>query len=244
MGFEALAKLRPSIELAAFARNFKLAGGPRDVWIAAWDDAPAPELGSPGQHTIVGNDQPARAGAPLQNLQGKGHAGDAKNGQSSAADALQPSDGLDKGQGRLARDGQRSGADVQPANPLQSKGQFIAASDGHGPRANALQPRRVSPVPPREPSDAYRRALAESRKKSATILLEVRMTRTTNVPWGSVRPREFPAYIGDGDICWGISEAFGPFSEKQKDMQLREFLPDHIFRKALLLAEVNHDGRH
>ena len=93
--------------------------------------------------------------------------------------------------------------------------------------------------PPREPSAAFIAAAAKSRKESAKVLLEVRQTSTGKV-WGSVKPREFSGMIRDGDMARAIREAYGPFSEKQKDLELREFLPDAVFRKAVSIAQVIH----
>lgn len=91
--------------------------------------------------------------------------------------------------------------------------------------------------PAREPSSSYIRAAAESRKATAKLQLELKTTSTGKV-WGAVRPREFTGMIRDGDIAWAIREAFGPFNEKQESMELREFLPDAVFKKALVIAEA------
>lgn len=239
---------RAAFEIKAIAKNWLQNGGSRHAWIQAIDDA-ADEMRDTGQSILVGNDHALCAGVPHP-MPGEGQECHAGNGHLKIADARQP----------IASEADHSkGVQSDPACSVPSAGEPIppagqqwrvrqdrclGASTGNpitGGKANGLVPVRANRAlpPTREPSRAYLDAAAASAKATAKLQLELRQTSTGKV-WGAVRPREFVGMVRDGEIAWAIKEAFGPFSSKQENMELREFLPDAVFKKALVLAEQSH----
>ena len=158
-------------------------------------------------------------------------------------DAAATTTKLDEGHILAAENSQAHRADVQPP-PIAGheahvrEDQPSRAGDGlAGAEAGEYMPVKAgADVPPaREPSDAYIRAAAQSRMETARVMLEVHQT-SDGRRWGAIKPREFPGMMRDGKLAAAIGEAYGPFSPKQSGMELRLFLPDEVFRKALAIA--------
>lgn len=260
---------RIDYEAATAALRFINSGGSREAWMQAFDRAAAskrsgdqseaarsghngcvpasPPKPSDGHVCGVGSDQvtPAIARPPItssqaanaQSGQVKAAAGDSipAVGHDKRAQEGHPSD-ADGGKPILGGDqGPRVGNDQASHVPTQKPFTSGAAVLGVPKRAGRTLP------PAREPTQRYVNAIAESRRATAKVQLELLKT-SNGVPWGSIRPREFVGMIRDGHMAWAIKEAFGPFNPKQENMELREFLPDAVFRKAITLAELNHVG--
>jgi hypothetical protein len=102
-------------------------------------------------------------------------------------------------------------------------------------------PKEATPkMPPaRDPSAAYLDAVAETARKNARLMLELQKTSAGKI-WGSVKPREFPGMKRDGRVVEAIEYYYGPISDKQMNKELREFLPDAIFKKAIESVEIRH----
>lgn len=260
---------RIDYEAATAALRFINSGGSREAWMQAFDRASAskrskdhstvardgqfetvpasPPKPSEGQCPSVGDDHRRLADArpPITS----GQTGNAQSGHAVAAagDSI-PAVGHDDtahlgrayvadsgkpilGEGQNDRVGNDQMVDANTQKPITSGA------------ADFTLPKKAKPsVPPaREPTQRYLNAMAESRRATAKVQLELLKT-SNGVPWGSIRPREFVGMIRDGHMAWAIKEAFGPFNPKQENMELREFLPDAVFRKAITLAESNHVG--
>lgn len=260
---------RIDYEAATAALRFINSGGSREAWMQAFDRAAAskrsgdrsrsasdglvssvpasPPMPS-GGHTSSGDyayQPPANARLPITSghmstvqrdhytdaagdpIPAVGHVDIAQRGQRVDADGGKPI--LGGGQSEHVGGDQKSPASTQ--NPITS-----------GAAKRSLPNKVSNAMPPaREPTRSYINAMAESRRATAKVQLE--LIKTSNgVVWGSIRPREFVGMIRDGHMAWAITEAFGPFSSKQENMQLREFMPDAVFKKAITLAEVNHVG--
>lgn len=260
---------RIDYEAATAALRFINSGGSREAWMQAFDRASAskrskdhstvardgqfetvpasPPKPSEGQCLSVGDDHHRLADARPP-ITGGQHSGVQQDRMANAAGDSIPAVGHDK----CAQEGPPS--DAEGGKPVLGGGQNDRVGNDQMVDANARKPitsgaavssvsrKTASAMPPaREPTQRYVNAIAESRRATAKVQLELLKT-SNGVPWGSIRPREFVGMIRDGHMAWAIKEAFGPFNPKQENMELREFLPDAVFRKAITLAELNHVG--
>jgi hypothetical protein len=231
---------RIDYEAAAAALKFINSGGSREAWIQAFDRAAASKR-STDQDGNDGNVQASvvQASPPKPS---EGQINRVGNNQARLADARPP---ITSGHERDAQRGQNQ-------SPIPAVGHEPIAPQGHmkhvdggkpitsGAAMNGASQKAIQrPPPAREPTQRYLHAMAESRRATAKVQLEI-MKTSNGVVWGDIRPREFAGMIRDGHMAWAIKEAFGPFNPRQENMQLREFLPDAVFKKAITLAEVNH----
>jgi len=128
----------------------------------------------------------------------------------------------------------------QPPSVQQDRSQRVGEPVASEEALSAVPKEAKSPLPPaRDPSDAYLKALAETQRKNVRLMLEMQKTSAGKV-WGSVRPREFPGMKRDGRLVEAIEYHYGPISDKQMNKQLREFLPDAIFKRAIESVEIRH----
>jgi hypothetical protein len=256
---------RKKFELRVVLKNFLLAGGTYEDVIGILD-----ELRSEGHRTAVQQDQNAIAPAPpplpredhgSRAVLGHEPAVDARQpitgeGQISI---VQQNHVVDASAGALVPGADQLGGVQQDqvhvvgaGTPLPGEGRSTVVGDDHRSSADTRKPitggvatpgapakASIPPPPAREPDEAYKRAVARSRAETAKVQLELRKT-SNGTPWGSVKPYEFVGMERDGHIAWAIRETFGPFSPKQEQMELRQFLPDEIFKRALTLAEIDH----
>jgi hypothetical protein len=234
MAFEKLAAVRPSVELSTFARNFKLAGGARETWIQAYDDAPAAEMQSGGHFAGVRNDHAQSADA-LPPLPGNGQTTDVRNDPQDVADARSLVAGEEDHTGFILKD--QLGNVPSAGAPIPGADQPTRADNGHseavgarnqlaGERAISPVPKRASIVlpPAREPSAGHLKAAADRRQRSAILVLD-RYKVEDGRFWGDVRPDDVRSYMRRDYIRGtALMTACGALNPKQMRMTFRELL--------------------
>jgi len=119
---------------------------------------------------------------------------------------------------------------------LASAAELIAS----GKAIMALPKQATAGMPPaREPSDAFRRALAQDRIQTNRIWLDTRKTSDGRY-WSAVHPREFSGMKRDGHIATVIEKVYGPFNVKQMNTPLADLITPAMEKKIVRMLEQQH----
>ncbi len=229
-------------------------------------DAAAIKMGKSGQSSRVQQDQNLYAdlsrptpseGHPLAVQQDQIRVADARQSMPNAdqrycvhqdpCSAVSVGRPLPEGQGRPVQQDQTPAADghpipseghLPPAHQGPSKGanagKPIASTEGHNAGAQQGQ-RPVAPVA-REPSEAYRKAMGESRRQAAQSIL-YRYTTSEGKFWGDVKPYEVGTMMRDSLRGQHLMTACGALNPKQMKMTFAELLRPEQARIAMEKAD-------
>jgi hypothetical protein len=106
-----------------------------------------------------------------------------------------------------------------------------------GEKANPrLQSSSAVPSAAREPSEAFRQALARDRIQTNHIWLDTNKTSDGRY-WSAVHPSEFPSMHRDSTVARVIETVYGPFNQKQLNMPLGELITPAMEKKIIRALE-------